>query len=43
MIVKYKAIVVLENLNAGFKRMRGGIAERSVYQQCDKALIDKFN
>lgn len=43
MIVKYKAIVVLENLNAGFKRMRGGIAERSVYQQFEKALIDKLN
>ena len=43
MIVKYKAIVVLENLNVGFKRMRGGIAERSVYQQFEKALIDKLN
>lgn len=43
MMVKYHAIVVLENLNAGFKRMRTGIAEKSVYQKFEKMLIDKLN
>ncbi len=43
MMIKYQAIVVLENLNAGFKRIRGGIAEKSVYQQFEKLLINKLN
>lgn len=43
MMIKYHAIVVLENLNTGFKRIRGGIAEKSVYQKFEKMLIDKLN
>lgn len=43
MMVKYNAIVVMENLNAGFKRVRGGIAEKAVYQKFEKMLIDKLN
>ena len=43
MMVKYNAIVVMENLNQGFKKIRGGIAERSVYQKFEKMLIDKLN
>lgn len=43
MMIKYNAIVVLENLNTGFKRIRGGIAEKSVYQKFEKMLIDKLN
>lgn len=36
MMIKYNAIVVLENLNVGFKRVRGGIAEKAVYQKFEK-------
>jgi len=43
MMVKHDAIVVLENLNAGFKRVRGGISEKSVYQKFEKMLIEKLN
>lgn len=43
MMIKYNAIVVLENLNVGFKRVRGGIAEKAVYQKFEKMLIDKLN
>ena len=43
MMVRYNAIVVLENLNVGFKRVRSGIAEKSVYQQFEKMLINKLN
>lgn len=43
MMVKYNAIVVMENLNQGFKRIRCGIAERAVYQKFEKMLIDKLN
>lgn len=43
MMIEYNAIIVLENLNFGFKRIRGGISEKSVYQQFEKALIDKLN
>lgn len=43
MMVKYNAIVVMENLNKGFKRIRGGISEKSVYQKFEKMLIDKLN
>ncbi|MFA5133613.1 MAG: type V CRISPR-associated protein Cas12a/Cpf1 [Patescibacteria group bacterium] len=41
LIIKYDAIVVLEDLNMRFKQIRGGI-ERSVYQQFEKMLIDKL-
>lgn len=42
LIVKYNAIVILEDLNMGFKRGRQKV-ESSVYQQFEKALIDKLN
>lgn len=42
MMVEYKAIVVLEDLNMGFMRGRQKI-ERSVYEQFEKMLIDKLN
>jgi hypothetical protein len=41
LIEKYNAIVVLEDLNMRFKQIRSGI-ERAVYQQFEKALIDKL-
>jgi hypothetical protein len=41
LIEQYNAIVVLEDLNMRFKQIRGGI-EKSVYQQFEKALIDKL-
>jgi len=40
--IKYNAIIVFEDLNMRFKQVRGGI-EKSVYQQLEKALIEKFN
>ena len=43
MMIKYNAIIVLENLNSGFKRIRSGISEKSVYQKFEKMLIDKLN
>lgn len=42
MMVDHNAIVVLEDLNFGFKRGRFRI-ERQVYQKFEKALIDKLN
>lgn len=42
MMVEYKAIVVLEDLNMGFMRGRQKI-ERNVYEQFEKKLIDKLN
>lgn len=42
LMVKYHAMVVLEDLNMGFKRGRQRV-ESSVYQQFEKALIDKLN
>ena len=42
MMVEYDAIVVLENLNKGFIRKRGGKVEKSVYQKFEKMLIDKL-
>lgn len=42
LIVKYNAIVILEDLNLGFKRSRQKV-ESSIYQQFEKALIDKLN
>ncbi len=41
-MIEYNAIVVLEDLNFGFKRGRFRI-ERQVYQKFEKALIDKLN
>lgn len=42
MIVEYRAIVVLEDLNSGFIRGRQKV-EKSVYQQFEHMLIDKLN
>ena len=42
MMVEYNAIVVMEDLNFGFKRGRFKI-ERQVYQKFEKMLIDKLN
>lgn len=42
LMVKYNAIVVLEDLNGGFMRGRQKI-ERQVYQKFEKMLIDKLN
>lgn len=42
LIVKYDAIVCLEDLNFGFKKGRIKI-EKQVYQRFEKALIDKLN
>ncbi len=42
MMVEYKAIVVLEDLNGGFMRGRQKI-ERQVYEKFEKMLIDKLN
>ncbi len=42
LMVKYNAIVVLEDLNMGFMRGRQKV-EKSVYQQFEKMLIDKLN
>ena len=42
LVVQYNAIVVLEDLNFGFKRGRFNV-ERQVYQNFEKMLIQKFN
>ena len=42
MVVKYNAIVILEDLNYGFKRGRFYV-ERQVYQNFEKMLIQKLN
>lgn len=42
LIIKHNAIVVLEDLNDWFKRWRQKI-EKNVYQQFEKALIEKLN
>ena len=42
MMVEYKAIVVLEDLNGDFMRGRQKI-ERQVYEKFEKMLIDKLN
>jgi hypothetical protein len=42
LIIEHNAIVVFEDLNMRFKQVRGGI-EKSVYQQLEKALIDKLS
>lgn len=40
--INYNAIIVFEDLNMRFKQIRGGI-EKSIYQQLEKALIDKIS
>lgn len=42
LIIKHNAIIVMEDLNMRFKQIRGGF-EKSVYQQLEKALIDKLS
>lgn len=42
LVIKYNAIVILEDLNSGFKRGRFKI-EKQVYQNFEKALIQKLN
>lgn len=39
---KYKAIIVLEDLNYGFKNSRVKV-EKQIYQKFEKALIEKLN
>ena len=42
LMIKYNAIVVLEDLNIGFMRDRQKV-EKQVYQKFEKMLIDKLN
>ncbi|MEG1572441.1 MAG: type V CRISPR-associated protein Cas12a/Cpf1 [Bacteroidales bacterium] len=42
LMIEYKAIVVLEDLNFGFMRGRQKV-EKAVYQKFEKMLIDKLN
>ena len=42
MMIRHKAIVVMEDLNTGFKRGRSKI-EKQVYQKFERALIEKLN
>lgn len=42
LIIEHNAVVVLEDLNYGFKRGRFGV-EKQIYQKFEKALIDKLN
>lgn len=42
LMLKYDAIVVMEDLNFGFKRGRQKV-EKQIYQKFEKALIDKLN
>jgi hypothetical protein len=42
LVIKHNAIVVLEDLNFGFKRGRFKV-EKQVYQKFEKALIEKLN
>ena len=42
LMVKYNAIVVMEDFNSGFKRGRQKV-EKQVYQKFEKMLIDKLN
>lgn len=42
LMVKYQAVVVLEDLNKGFMRGRQKV-EKQVYQKFEKMLIDKLN
>lgn len=42
MMIKYNAVIAMEDLNFGFKRGRFHI-EKQVYQKFEKMLIDKLN
>lgn len=42
LMIKYNAVIALEDLNFGFKRGRFAV-EKQVYQKFEKALIDKLN
>lgn len=42
LVLKYDAIVAMEDLNSGFKNSRVKV-EKQVYQKFEKALIDKLN
>lgn len=42
LMIEYNAIVVLEDLNFGFKRGRQKV-EKQIYQKFEKMLIDKLN
>lgn len=42
LMVKYNAVLFMEDLNSGFKRGRIKV-EKQVYQKFEKALIDKLN
>lgn len=42
LMIEYNAIIVMENLNMGFKKGRMKV-ERNVYQKFEKMLIDKLN
>lgn len=42
LVLKYNAIICLEDLNFGFKKGRQKV-EKQVYQKFEKMLIDKFN
>lgn len=42
LVIKYNAIICLEDLNGGFMRGRQKV-ERQVYQKFEKLLIDKLN
>ena len=42
LIIEYKALVVLEDLNMGFKNSRKKV-EKQVYQEFEKMLINKLN
>ena len=43
LVEKYDAVIVMEDLNFGFKQGRSGKFEKSVYQKFEKMLIDKLN
>lgn len=42
LVIEHNAILILENLNFGFKKGRFKV-EKQVYQKFEKALIDKLN
>lgn len=42
LVVKYDAVIALEDLNSGFKNSRVKV-EKQVYQKFEKMLIDKLN
>lgn len=42
LVVKYDAIIAMEDLNTGFKNSRAKV-ERQVYQKFEKMLVDKLN